>query len=159
MTTYIVIYSIVVLFLVFSFVKDKTKTKQAFLVAAKALLKTLPSLVFILGLVGLTLGILTPSTIERLVGEEAGILATITAGFVGMVTLIPALIAFPMAGSLLRSGASTMTISIFITTLVMVGFVTAPFEMRILGKRFTLMRNGLAILGAVLIAVTMGIFL
>lgn len=159
MTTYIVIYSIVAIFLVFSIIKDKNKTKKAFHVAFKAAKNTAPSLLFILGLVGLTLGILTPTTIERFLGEQAGLFATAAAGFMGTIMLIPSLIAFPLAGSLLRSGAGIMTISIFITTLVMVGFVTAPMELRILGKRFTLLRNGLAIVGAVVIAIMMGVFL
>ncbi len=113
--------------MVASLIKSREKTKIAFKVAGKALLKTAPSLLAVLGIVGLTLGVLTPETIGRLV-------------------------AFPLAGSLLRSGATVMTISTFITTLVMVGIVTAPLEMKILGKKFTLLRNGLGFLAALLIA-------
>ncbi|MDY0290564.1 MAG: permease, partial [Sphaerochaeta sp.] len=66
---------------------------------------------------------------------------------------------FPLAGSLLRSGATVMTISAFITTLVMVGVVTAPMEMKILGKNFTLLRNGLGVVAALVIALLMGVIL
>jgi len=64
-----------------------------------------------------------------------------------------------LAGSLLRSGATIMTISAFITTLVMVGVVTAPMEIKSLGKRFTLLRNGLSFIGALVIAAIMGVIL
>src|SRR6056297_3587312 len=103
-----------------------------------------PSLLMIIGIVGLILGILTPETISRLIGSEAGLWATASGSILGAFTLIPSLIAFPLAGSLLRAGATTMTISAFITTLVMVGAITAPLEINALGKKFTFLRNGLS---------------
>ena len=159
MTTIIVIYGLLAVCLVASLIKSKQKTKKAFLVAGKALMKMGPSLLAIIGIVGLTLGILTPETIEKLVGAEAGFIATIVAAVIGAITLIPSLIAFPLAGSLLRSGATVMTISVFITTLVMVGVVTAPMEIKALGKKFTLLRNGLGLAAAFAIAGIMGVLL
>lgn len=158
MTT-IVIYSLLALALIASLVKSKEKTKKAFKIAGKSLLKTAPALLAMLGIVGLILGILPPEKISSLIGAEAGFFATITAALLGALTLIPSLVAFPLAGSLLRSGATVMTISVFITTLVMVGVVTAPMEMKILGKRFTLLRNGLGILAAFVIAFLMGVII
>jgi uncharacterized membrane protein YraQ (UPF0718 family) len=73
--------------------------------------------------------------------------------------LIPALISFPLAASLLRSGATVTTIAAFITTLVMVGFVTAPMEVKALGRKFTLLRNGLSFVAALIIAGLMGVIL
>ncbi|MBN2287596.1 MAG: permease [Tissierellales bacterium] len=159
MATLITIYSLLIIALIVSLIKSKEKSKKAFKVALKALLKTAPSLLTVLGIVGLTLGILTPEIISKLVGAEAGFLATIIAALLGAITLIPSLVAFPLAGSLLRSGATVMTISAFITTLVMVGIVTAPLEIKILGKKFTLLRNGLGFMAALLIAGMMGVIL
>ncbi len=130
MATIITIYGFLGICLIASLIKSKEKSKKAFKVAGKALLKTAPSLLTVLGIVGLTLGILTPETISTMVGAEAGFTATIVAAILGAVTLIPSLVAFPLAGSLLRSGATVMTISAFITTLVMVGIVTAPMEIK-----------------------------
>ena len=159
MTTIITIYGLLILCLGVSLVKDRQKTKKAFLVAKKTLLKTAPNLLSVLGIVGLTLGILTPETISKLVGSEAGFIATIMAAIIGSITLIPSLVAFPLAGSLLRSGSTVMTISAFITTLVMVGVVTAPMEIKALGKNFTLLRNGLGFIAALVIAGIMGVIL
>ncbi|MFO7611877.1 MAG: permease [Clostridia bacterium] len=159
MVTVITIYSLLGIFLAASLIKSREKTAKAFRIAWKALLKTAPSLIAVLGIVGLTLGILTPGTISRMVGAEAGFVATIIAAFVGAITLIPSLVAFPLAGSLLRSGATIMTISAFVTTLVMVGFVTAPMEIKMLGKKFTLLRNGLGFAAALVIALIMGVVL
>jgi len=159
MTTIIVIYSLLAICLIWSLLKSRQKTKQSFKVAAKALRKMAPGLLAIVGVVGLILGLLPPETITRLVGEEAGLLATVTAAVLGAITLIPALISFPLAASLLRSGATVTTIAAFITTLVMVGFVTAPMEIKALGKKFTLLRNGLSFVAALIIAGLMGVIL
>lgn len=159
MATMIMIYSLLGICFIISLIKSKEKTKQALKVAGKALLKTAPSLLAILGIVGLTLGILTPETISNMVGAEAGFTATILAAILGAITLIPSLVAFPLAGSLLRSGATVMTISAFVTTLVMVGILTAPIEIKTLGKKFTLLRNGLGFLAALVIAGLMGAIL
>lgn len=159
MRVIIMIYSLLMICLVISIIKSKEKSKKAFKIAGKALLKTAPSLLTVLGIVGLTLGILTPETISKLVGAEAGYLATITAAVLGAITLIPSLVAFPLAGSLLRSGATIMTISAFITSLVMVGIVTAPMEIKTLGKKFALLRNSLGFLAALIIAGIMGVIL
>lgn len=159
MATIITIYGLMGICLVASLVKSREKTKKAFKIAGKALLKSAPSLLTVLGIVGLTLGILTPETIAKLVGAEAGFTATILAAVIGAITLIPSLVAFPLAGSLLRSGATVMTISAFITTLVMVGIMTAPMEIKSLGKKFTLLRNGLGFIAALIIAGIMGVLL
>jgi uncharacterized membrane protein YraQ (UPF0718 family) len=159
MATIITIYCLLGVALVASLIMSKGKTKKAFKIAGKALLKTAPSLLTMLGIIGLTLGILTPETISRLVGAEAGFTATILAAVIGAITLIPSLVAFPLAGSILRSGATIMTISAFVTTLVMVGVVTAPMEIKALGKKFTLLRNGLGFVAALVIAGIMGVLL
>jgi len=158
MTT-IVIYALLAVLLALSIIKDRQKTRQAMMVAVKAIWKMAPGLLAIIGVVGLILGILPPETIEQLVGAEAGFTATATAALIGAITLIPALISFPLAASLLRSGATIATIAAFITTLVMVGFVTAPLEIKALGKKFTLLRNGFSLLAALLIALMMGVIL
>ncbi len=159
MTTLIIIYVLTGVLFVISLVKSREKTKKVLKVAVKALVKTAPSLLTVLGIVGLTLGILTPQKISSLVGAEAGYLATISAAIIGAITLIPSIVAFPLAGSLLRAGATVMTISAFVTTLVMVGAVTFPVEMKILGKKFALLRNLLGFLSALLIAALMGVIL
>jgi uncharacterized membrane protein YraQ (UPF0718 family) len=159
MATIIIIYTLLAAGLIVSLLKSKEKTQKAFMIAGKAFLKSAPSLLTVLGIVGLTLGILTPETISRLVGSEAGFTATIFAAIIGAITLIPSLVAFPLAGSLLRSGATVMTISAFVTTLVMVGAVTAPMEIKELGKKFTLLRNGMGFLAALVIAGIMGVLL
>lgn len=159
MVAIISIYGFLGICLIASVFKSKEKTIKAFRIAGKALLKTAPSLLSVLGIVGLTLGILSPETISEWVGADSKLGAPVIAAVLGAITLIPSLVAFPLAGSLLRSGAAVITISTFVTTLVMVGIVTSPMEIKALGKKFTLLRNGLGFIAALIIASVMGMIL
>lgn len=159
MTTLMIIYGVLISGLLASLIRNREKTKYALVFAGKNLLKTAPSLLAVLGIVGLTLGFLTPESISKILGQDAGVFAPITAAILGAITLIPSIIAFPLAGSLFRSGASIMTVSAFITSLVMVGLVTAPLEAKALGVKFTVLRNGLGFAAALVIASIMGALL
>lgn len=50
-------------------------------------------------------------------------------------------------------------IAAFVTTLVMVGVITAPLEMKFFGKKFTFWRNLLSFIFALIIALIMGAIL
>jgi uncharacterized membrane protein YraQ (UPF0718 family) len=145
--------------LIFSWLGDRQKTLAVLKVAGRAGLKMLPSVLAVVILVGLVLGLVPPETIRVYLGEGTGYWGTFLAAIAGAITLLPSLVAFPLAASLLRSGASVMTIAAFVTTLTMVGFVTAPMEVRELGLRFTLVRNGLALVAGIAIALAMGVIL
>lgn len=155
----LLIYSFLIAGLGYSLYQDRQKTIKACMIGGKMLLKMVPGLLFIVGLVGLLLGFVPPEWIEHNLGQEAGFGGTLLAAAVGAITFIPSLVSLPLAGSLLRSGASVMTIAAFITTLTMVGTVTAPLEIKEMGKRFTLLRNGFSLIFALLIGLIMGVVL
>ncbi len=158
MTTAI-IYSAVLVSLAWSFAKDRTKTRQALATSAKSLVNLAPGVLIVAGLVGLVIGLIPGEVISAHIGPGTGFAGTVIAAFAGAVALLPSLIAFPLAASLLRAGASVGTIAAFITTLTMVGFVTTPFEAKQLGLRFTLWRNALSFCFALIIALVMGVIL
>ena len=60
---------------------------------------------------------------------------------------------------LLRNGVSYAVIAVFITTLMMVGVLTLPIEIKYFGVKVSVLRNGLSLLGALLIGVIMGALL
>ncbi|MDO9573513.1 MAG: permease [Candidatus Contubernalis sp.] len=153
------IYSFLIVGLAVSIYKDRNKTKKAVFMGSRIFIKMLPSLLLIVGLVGLILGFIPPDTIGRYMGTEAGFSGTMLAAVFGAITFIPSIVSIPLAGSLLRSGAAVMTIATFITTLTMVGTITAHMEIKELGKRFTLLRNGLSFIFALCIGLIMGVVL
>lgn len=116
-------------------------------------------IIAIIFMIGLILTFVPPSAIEGLMGSENIVMATVLAALAGSVTLIPAFVAFPLVGSFVDLGASILPAVAFLTTLTMVGVVTFPLEKKEFGAKFALSRNALSFLGALVIAVLMGVFL
>ena len=102
------------------------------------------------------LAILTPEQISSLMGNESGWLGVLVAALIGGITLVPGFIAFPLASALLKSGAGYMQIAAFISTLMMVGVVTFPLEMKYFGKKVTLIRNAEAFIFSLIVAYIVG---
>lgn len=152
-----ILYVVSIGFLVVSFVKDRGKTRAALIKAVRAFLNILPDFATVLAIVGLVLTFLSPGIVAGLIGRGTGILGMLITSVVGAITLIPGFVAFPLAKSLLDRGAGIMQIAVFVSTLMMVGFVTAPLEIRYFGKKVTLLRNALAYVFSFIVAVIIGV--
>lgn len=126
--------------------------------AWKAFENILPQFLSILIIIGVMLAVLTPEQISKLLGSESGWFGVIFAAIIGSVTLIPGFVAFPLAAALLKSGAGYMQIAAFISTLMMVGIVTLPVEMKYFGKKATIIRNIAAFIFSLTVAFVMGVF-
>ncbi|SMB98523.1 hypothetical protein SAMN00808754_2386 [Thermanaeromonas toyohensis ToBE] len=142
--------------LVYSFAKDKQKTIIALHKALRAFLGLLPDFAAILALVGVLLTFISPQFVVRFVGAQTGFLGMLLSSWVGSITLIPGFIAFPLVKSLLDRGAGIMQMAVFVSTLMMVGFVTAPLEIRFLGKKETILRNVLSYFYSFIVALIIG---
>lgn len=153
------IYGIAIISLGFSWYKDPIKSKRALVIGFRAFTKMLPALLAVTGLMGIISGALSPETISRYLGPESGYLGMAFSAVVGAITLIPHIVALPLAGSLYQAGAAPMAIAAFITTLNMVGIVTAPLEMEQLGRKYTVVRNVLGFIFALIIAFGIGVIL
>jgi len=140
----------------FSFYKNREKSIKALKVALMGTLNMAPAIGIILILVGLLMGFFKPELISKLLGNQSGIIGIAIASISGAILMIPSLVAFPLAASLVESGASVSVAAAFITTLTMIGFVTLPIEIKEIGKRLTFLRNGVSFIIAVSIALIMG---
>lgn len=155
----IALYIIAFSALLASFVKSKEKTVQSLKKAWKAFENILPQFLSIIIIIGFMLTILTPEQISKLLGNESGWFGVFIAAIIGSITLIPGFVAFPLAAALLKSGAGYMQIAAFISTLMMVGIVTLPVEMKYFGKKATITRNVSAFVFSLVVAFVMGVFL
>ena len=158
MFTYI-LYGLAGAGLAISYYKDRAKTKTALKKAWKAFENILPQLLSILIIIGLALAILTPETISALIGTESGIWGLFAAALIGSVTLIPGFVAFPLAAALLNNGAGYMQIAAFVSTLMMVGIITLPLEIKTMGKPAAIIRNVVAFIFSLIAAVMIGVVL
>jgi len=154
-----VIWGVAAAGLLLSWTKSRKKTRAAIRFFRRSLLSLAPSIVAIIWTIGFILTFLPPGLILKTIGRDAGFQGVIMAAAFGSVVLIPAFIAFPLAASFLRQGADVRAIAAFVTTLVMVGVITAPLEVKFFGKRFTFWRNSLSFVFALVIAFVMGVFL
>lgn len=152
----IIINLIALILLLYSYQKNKKKTKMAL---KKALMKGLnlaPQIIMIIVVIGFIFAFIPPDLIRNYLGGEFNLLQVVVSAAFGAVMMIPSLIALPLAGSLIEGGASYTPVAAFITTLTMVGFVTIPIELKELGKKITIYRNVLALIFAIIIAALIG---
>jgi len=142
--------------LLWSVKRDRQKTKRSLLVAKKAFLNVLPELSGILILIAVILTLVPPRVFQSMMGGNSGFTGMFIAALIGSVTIMPGFVTFPLAKSLLDMGAGISQVIVFVSALMMVGFVTAPLEIRYFGRRQTLIRNVLAFVYSFVAAVIVG---
>jgi uncharacterized membrane protein YraQ (UPF0718 family) len=151
-----IFYGLAIVLLILSFIKDKKKTKMALKKAWKAFENILPEFLVVILLVGFLLAILNPETISKIIGAESGWFGVLLSGIIGSITLIPGFVAFPTAAILLENGAGYMQIAAFVSTLMMVGIITIPVEIKYFGRKISILRNVLAFVFSFIVAFIMG---
>jgi uncharacterized membrane protein YraQ (UPF0718 family) len=151
-----ILYIVVTVCLVISFYKDKGKTKKALRKAWKSFENILPQFLTIILVIGMMLSVIGHATISRFLGSSSGVIGVFIALGVGSITLIPGFVAFPLAAALLNNGAGVAQIAAFVSSLMMVGVVTMPLEIKMFGTKITLIRNISAMLFSLVVAYVMG---
>lgn len=152
----IILYVLAFAGLVLSFIKSKQKTKAALKKAWKSFENILPQFLSVLLIIGMMMAVVNKETISEWLGNESGILGMVIAAVVGSITLIPGFVAFPLAASLLTAGAGYGQITMFVTTLMMVGIVTLPVEIKYFGRQLAIKRNVFALIFAACISFAIG---
>lgn len=153
------IYLIAIVLLIVSFIKSRQKTKQSLLKAWNSFKNILPMLLGVILLVGLILSILDTKLILKIIGKESGFYGVMFASLLGSITLIPGFIAFPTATLLLNGGAGYVQIAAFVQTLMMVGIVTLPMEIKYFNKKVAVIRNILSFVLSIGVAYLIGLIL
>ena len=154
----LILLAITAVALVASLIADRRKTLMGVRRGLRMFVNLLPTLVTVLAAVSLLMAAVHPTTLERWLGG-GGPVPFVAALIVGSIALIPGFVAFPLAGVLKDNGATTAVLAGFITTLLMVGVVTLPIEIRFFGRRIAILRNLLAFCGAVVVALVMTVIL
>jgi len=144
--------------LIASLIGSRRKTLAGVLRGLKMLWAIVPMLLGLIAGVSIVLAAVPPASLAQVIGG-VGPWPVVVARLGGRVALIPGVVAYPLAALLRDQGASTPVLAAFITTLMMVGIVTLPLEIRFLGRRTALLRNALAFAGSVIVAVVMAVVL
>lgn len=155
MTTYM-LYGIVIILYLISFLKNRDKTKQALIKSAKSFESIMPQFLSVIFIVGFILTVLSPETISKLLGDKSGVVGVFIASIIGSITIMPTFVAFPTAALLLENGAGYTQVTALISTLMFVGVITFPMEAKFIGKRAALIRNLTYFLYSILVAFVIG---
>jgi uncharacterized membrane protein YraQ (UPF0718 family) len=158
-TNAIIYISVCAVLLLVSFFANRQKTLMGLKRGWFMFRNILVPFLNILILVSIVLFLIPPSIISRYLGPESGALGMLIAAVVGSITLIPGFISYPIAKGLISQGASYSVIATFMTTLMMVGVVTLPLEIKYFGKRVAITRNLLNLAAAIIIGLVVGIIL
>ena len=137
----IILYILAAAAMLVSIIKNVNKSKSALFKAWKMFIKLLPNVIAIMVFVGISLSVLTPDVISKILGQNSGILGIFLAGILGSVAIIPSFVVFPMGATLYANGAGLPQVAILMNTLMSVGVATFPVEQSVFGKRFAIARN------------------
>lgn len=149
----IILYSIAIILLFISLVKDKKKTKMAIKKGWMAFKKILPILIPLFIIVGVVLSVVTPDMIRSVLGDNSGILGVALGMIVGSIAFIPPFVAYPLGADLLTNGAGYPQVAAFVTTLMAVGIVYWMAETKFFGKKAVILRNSLAFIASGIVAI------
>ncbi len=141
--TSIILYSIEIILLIISFIKDKKKTKEAIIIGLKSFENILPQFLCIIISVGILLSFFTPDTISKILGNSSGFFGVILA-------------AFSLGNTLLSNGAGYAQVGALISSLVLIGVMTIPLEAKYIGKRAAFLRNLIAFLFSIIVGIILG---
>ncbi len=119
----------------------------------KNFLSLSPMILGIIGLVGIFKAFITPTMLSSLFVKNA-FYDTFIGLLVGAIAVGQAIISYILGGELLKDGVSMYGVSAFMLAWVTLGIVQLPLEASVLGIRFTILRNILAVIFTFIISVT-----
>ncbi len=148
-----VLYLITILLLLASFIRDKQRTKKALIKAYKSFAKLIPAILPMMLFIGISLSVLNPSIISRLIGNESGILGVLLGLALGSTAFMPGFVAFPLGANLLAHGGGYPQIAGFISSLMSVGLASLSVEIKYFNKKAAILRNLLGLFASIIFVI------
>ncbi len=155
MTT-IIFYTLSIILVLASYLRDKKKTKLALKKAYKSFMKLIPALIPMLLFVGILLTIVSPDIISQLIGAKSGSLGVFISMILGSVIFMPGFVTFSLGSSLLDAGAGYMQVAALVATLMAVGISSLSVELQYFDKKLTIMRNSMAFIASLVFTFIIG---
>lgn len=133
--------------------KNSTNFLTSLQKATKMILTIMPMLLAVVGLVGLFNAFVTADMIRSLFNNT--ILHDVSISvFTGSISVGQPVVSYIVGSELLQKGVSLYAVSAFMLSFVTLGMLQIPLEYSLFGARFTLLRNVLALLFAVLLSLS-----
>jgi len=129
------------------FIRLKTAAKNTL----GTLMMVMPMLLSVIGLMGLFETLVTPEMIQS-VFQGSVLSDTLIGTGVGAISVGQPFLSYAIGGELLDEGVSLYAVTAFILSFVTLGLIQLPLEWSLFGTRFTLLRNILSFIFALLIS-------
>lgn len=133
--------------------QNKTHSfKQSLISASAMIMNIIPMILAIVGLVGLFNAFISTQMIRSLFTGSI-FYDTFISTIAGSISVGQPVVSYIIGGELSASGISLYAVTAFILSFVTLGIVQLPMEYSLFGSRFTIIRNLLSFLFAMLIAI------
>ena len=132
---------------------NKKPLTKIFIKSLKGLLNALPMMIGVVLVIGIMKSFISFDSIAGMFTQNK-IIDTAIGAFLGSILAGNSINSYIIGNELIISGVSLFAVTAFIISWVTVGFVQMPMEREFLGTRFTLTRNILSILYAILISLS-----
>lgn len=113
----------------------------------------MPMLLSVIGLMGLFEALVTPEMIQS-VFKGSVLSDTFIGTGVGAISVGQPFLSYAIGGELLDDGVSLYAVTAFILSFVTLGLIQLPLEWSLFGTRFTVLRNLLSFIFALLISIS-----
>ena len=140
-------------------ISNQSKTKRIIHVAWESAKKFTPILLFIFLIILIIQNVFTEQFYINNLSVFSGIIGYIGAAAIGAIAHIPLFVAFPIGGQLIQQGVNIGFVAALITSLISVHTFSIPLEIKEMGLKFALIRNGLAFIFAIFVGIIMGLLL
>lgn len=124
---------------------------EACIAALKMLYTIAPMLLAVIGLVGLFQTYVSPEMLQTLF-KGSTLYDTVAGTLIGAVSVGQPFLSYIIGGELLEEGISLYAVTAFILSFVTLGLIQLPLEYSLFGIKFTLVRNILSFLFAILVS-------
>jgi uncharacterized membrane protein YraQ (UPF0718 family) len=153
-----IIFNLVLILLMgVSYRFSKEKTRLAVKESLRSAKNLLPIFMIVLVIIAFLRSFFTGDMIESYITQISSSWGYIGAALFGSIVHLPAFIAFPIGGQILNSGVNAGVIAVLINTLIMVHTFTIPIEVKEMGWKFAVVRNGLSFICAIIIGIIIGV--
>lgn len=125
---------------------------QAVKRAAKGMYKTLPTLAGVILLISMA-SVLIPGSVYSSVFGNHYLVDSVIGSAIGSILAGNPINSYVFGGEFLNQGVELIAVTAFLVAWVTVGVVQLPAEGLLLGKKFALIRNGLAFVFSIIVAV------
>jgi len=131
---------------------DRKRLNRAVLKSTQQIVKVTPIILGIILLISLAI-VSIKNTDYSLLFTKNPVIDPLIGAMFGSIMAGNPVTSYIIGGELLKQGISLMAVTSFIVAWITVGTLQLPYEMMMLGKRFAIIRNIIAFVSSILVAV------